>query len=471
MLKLIALWHLLIGKAAVALGLRRKPDGWRRVVGVGLRNEHAKFALSAFGLTPPRVEGAVSALARFLRTEPDARFTLRHARWLSTRHRCDTVDLVELVFAPDGTLAGLNPHLDPQRATPTPEVCERATAAVIAAYAATRTLPEATRTLELEQYVRREVDGDAQRFALRLLEAACVSFDHSDGPRFAPPEFHTRRGLGFGHLTFVLRPAGETVDVWALAHHTGIDGVPLQEMLTRLERAWGAEEARYPAPDEFADGPRQCHLPGEREVWQSVSFHDLTPLLAERKRLNVEHGVTVPLAALFLWLLSREPEFAGVKFSNTADIPAAGDSERDVDLVALRPSDFHDLPSYARSFTAAVDAARVRTGPTREAIRTTELFPPWLHYRLLENDPLGVADTFGAVGLSIVKGAKVFVAPLSDVGFLGGFIAVGSADLPTAGGGTTTAVTVKGTREQAERYPDVFRRVLAKLAAREAVGV
>jgi hypothetical protein len=32
-----------------------------------------------------------------------------------------------------------------------------------------------------------------------------------------------------------------------------------------------------------------------------------------------------------------------------------------------------------------------------------------------------VRETFGAVGLSILKDAKVFVGPLSDVGFPGGF--------------------------------------------------
>jgi len=377
------------------------------------------------------------------------------------------------VFTTDGILAGLNPHLDPVRPTPTPAAAEQAIVVVTDAYNRTRASPEATRPIELERLVTSALANhpEAERFARRLLSAVCVSLDPTDPPsRFTPPDFRTRRGLGHHHLTFVLRPAGETVDVWAVAHHTGTDGVPLQEMLSRLERAWGVEEARFPTPDEWSDEPRACHLPGEREVYESLSFHDFTDLLALRERLIAEHGVTIPLGCLLLWLLSREPEFAGVKFSNTVDVPPKGSSERDVDLVALRPAEFADLPSYARTFAAAVEASRVRTGPTRQAVCDTELLPPWLHRRLLETNPKGVAETFGAVGLSVVKDAKVFVAPLSDVGFPGGFIAVGSADLVTTDGGRVTAITVKGTKEQAATYPAVLRRVLAKLRVPEVVG-
>lgn len=474
MLKLLALGHVLLGKAAVALGLRPKPDGWRRIVGVGLRNEHAKFGLSAFGLVPPPEEGAIAALTRFLRTEPDAQFGLRHSHWLVSRYRTDSVDLVELVFTDYGILAGLNPHLDPVRPTPTPTAAEHAIATVIAAYNRTRALPEAMRPIELEQAVSKTLAGhpEAERFAQRLLSAVCVSLDPTAPPnRFTPPDFRARRGLGRHHLTFVLRPAGESVDVWAVAHHTGIDGVAMQEMLCRLERAWGVEEARYPTPDEWSDEPRACHMPGEREVYETLSFHDFTDLLTLRKRLNTEYGVTIPVGCLLLWLLSREPEFARVKFSSTVDVPPVENSERDVDLIALRPADFSDLPNYTRAFTAAVEAARVRTGPTRQAVSDTELLPPWLHRRLLESDPKGVADKFGEVGLSVVKDAKVFVAPLSDVGFPGGFIAVGSADLPATDGGRVTAITVKGTKEQAATYPTVLRRVLAKLRVPAAVEV
>ena len=123
-----------------------------------------------------------------------------------------------------------------------------------------------------------------------------------------------------------------------------------------------------------------------------------------------------------------------------------------------------------RAFVAAVEVARTRSGRTRRFMSDTELLPPRLHRTLLESDPKGVADTFGTVGLSVIKDGKVFVAPLSDVGYPGGFIAVGSAELPASDGGRVTAVSVKGTKGQATAYPEVFRRMLAKLRVPAAVG-
>jgi hypothetical protein len=89
---------------------------------------------------------------------------------------------------------------------------------------------------------------------------------------------------------------------------------------------------------------------------------------------------------------------------------------------------------------------------------------------MLEGNPKRVADTFGSVGLSVLKDAKVFVAPFADVGFPGGFIAVGGVGQPTASGRTVGAVHVKGTREQAAAYPEVFRRALATLVQPVAVA-
>lgn len=43
----------------------------------------------------------------------------------------------------------------------------------------------------------------------------------------------------------------------------------------------------------------------------------------------------------------------------------------------------------------------------------------------LRASPHQLAATFSQVGLSVIREAKVFVAPLSDVGYPGGFLAVG----------------------------------------------
>jgi hypothetical protein len=481
--QLLALGHVVVGKTRIKLGLKSKPDGWRRVVGVGLRNEASKFAVAAFGLAPPKVDGIPAALARFLRTEPDAKFALTHTDRLTARYPIDHVDLVELHFAPDGSLVEIVPHLDPLREVSEVDR-ERIGSAVIAAYNRTRTRPEAVRPIELERLVHQELTDTAERaFAKRLVSAVCVVVEASDpAARFTPPEFRTRRGLGFGHLTFVINVIDETVDVWALAHHTGTDGAPLQEMMTRLRSAWASDTVvSFPEPDDRPAEPRRCSVDVERDAYETLTFHDFGELLALRKRLNTQYGSQIhggiSFGCVLMWLLAREPEFRAAKFGTTVDVPGIGTSQRDVDIVAIRPGEFASgadewagIVEFANVYQRGVTAARTRTSATRASMATAELLPPGLHRRVLESNPGHVTDTFGTVGLSILKDTEVFVAPFSDTGFPGGFIAVGGVGLPTEYGRTVGAVSVKGTREQAATYPEVVRRALAKLARREVVA-
>lgn len=480
-LNVLAAGFVLTGKALVAARLRAVPDGWREVVGVALRGEHSKFAVSCFGLKVPDApepdftSRVAKQLALFLQTEPEARYRLWHAYWNATRFAHEHVDLVVQHFSADGSLERIEPHLAPINSDlPDADTCAKVHEEIVAAYNRTRHRSEARRPVELLAELRGAVTGTAAHYATRLLGACCASFEpfRPDEGRFVPPEFRTRRGLGFGVLTFVVRPAATsgTADVWVLAHHIGTDGVPLQELASRLERAWGADPITFPEPEALTVRPRPCFIRGEREVYESVSFHDFAPLLALRKRLNAklapEVGGDITFGCLLLWRLSQEPEFAGIKFASTVDVAASGKSQRDVDLVALRPADFSPddagLAKYARAFNELVAGCRGRKSPVRTATRTAALLPAWLHSALLRNSPDAVRDTFGAIGLSVLKDAKVFVAPLSDVGFPGGFFAVGGVGLPTAGGRAVGAVSVKGDRTMAETYPVVLRRALER---------
>ncbi len=483
-LSALAAGFVLAGKALVAARLRSQPDGWREVVGVALRGEHSKFGVSCFGLCVPDVPGepdfearVANQLALFLQSEPEARYRLWHGTWHTRRFANEHVDLVVLHFNAADELERIEPHLAPTNPFGEPDAVtrEKVHAALVSAYNRTRHLPEARRPTELLAELRGTVAGGAALYATRLLGACSASFEPlPDGPdRFAPPEFRARRGLGFGFLTFVLRPfAGAgTADVWTLAHHIGTDGVPLQELASRLERAWGGTSVMFPEPDgTLIAGPRPCFIAGEREVHETVSFHDFGPLLDLRKRLNEklksEVGGDITFGCLLLWRLAQEPEFAGITFASTVDVAASGPCERDVDLVTLRPADFSPddagLVKYARAFNELITSCRGRNSPVRTATKTAALLPAWLHAALLRNSPGAVRDTFGAVGLSVLRDAKVFVGPLSDIGFPGGFFAVGGVSLPTAGGRTVGAVSVKGDRAQAETYPVVLRRALQR---------
>jgi hypothetical protein len=482
-LNAVALGSVLTGKALIAARLRSQPTGWRHVAGVVLRAEHSKFGVSCFGLKVPDAfpgmpdfnTHVANQLARFLQTEPEARYRLWHATWITTRFANEHIDVVVMHFNTDGALASIEPILAPTKSDETDAAtCEKSHAAIVTAYNRTRHLPEDRRAPELLAELRGTTTGNAAIYAGRLLGAACVSFEPlpTGAERFTSPEFRARRSLGFGFLTFVVRPdaSSGSADVWVLAHHTGTDGVPLQELATRLERAWGSASVMFPEPETPAIGPRPCFIPGEREVYESMSFHDFSPLLALRKKLNTrlagEIGGDITFGALFLWRLAQEPEFARLKAASTVDVTATATCERDVDLVVLRPSDFGTddaaLVKYVRAFNQLVGDCRTRSSPVRKIAQDSALIPTGVYRRLLDRSSDSVRDTFGDVGLSVLRDAKVFVAPLSDMGFPSGFVAIGGVSLPTASGRTVGAVSVKGDRAQMERYPAILRRMLER---------
>ncbi len=489
-----AVASVLVGRTLIRLGVRRPPEGWRRTVGILLRSEATRFALSAFGLRiPPGAPGESTetriarALRAFLAQEPDAHFSLEWRTPVTLRRRTTVVDLVVLRFAGDGSLDQLVPFLDPRDpSTLAPDLQARVHRAIVDGYNRRSRLPELPRARTLLQHVRRETSASARGYAERLLAAGCLSFEPREAAdrdrRFYPPAFVQRRSLGFGYLSWVARPdtGGESVDLWASAHHVGLDGVPLQDLLERLERAWGISERVLfpPVGDTRAlTEPAACHVPGEREVDQVVAFVDLSPILDLRARLNARYreavGGPVTFGALFAWLLGQEREFAGLRIASTVDVAASGGYERDVDVVSLRPADFaggagpwDGFVAFAREFNRLVAAARTRTSPVRAGMQTSGLLPAWVHAAVVRANPAALDDAFGSLCITIVRDARVFVAPMTDFGLGRGFFAIGSANLPTANGGRVAAVSIKGEAGTIAGYPAILQRVIEKSALR-----
>jgi hypothetical protein len=496
----LALVSVLAGKVAIAFRLRRPPEGWRRTVGILLRSEPTRFAVSAFGLhvpgalpadTPDRIHRrAADALHQYLSRTPDAHFALEWRPAVTIRHRIPTVDLVLLEFAADGQLQKVIPYLDESAGRgPAAPADERAAAAIVEAYNATRALPEVDRPEALRRAVdaRLAPDAEAGGYARRLLSAACVSFEPApaDAARFQPPRFHVRRSLGGGVLTFVMRPApgpGD-VDVWVSAHHVGLDGVPLQELLSGLEQEWGSAGApAFPAPDgdRVFMPPRACSIAGERRVDEALTFVDFSPVMTLRRALNARFAdrlrAPATFGAVLAWVLEAEPEFTGVRIASTVDVAASNGYDRDVDVVPLRPGDFttgptrwDDFVAFANEFNRLLGLSRARTSPLRAGMSTAGLLPAAVHSQVVRSKPAALDETFGSVCITIIRDASVFVAPMTDLGLGHGFFAIGRTDLPAADGSRVAAVSIKGEAGRITGHPAALRRAIARSASLAAL--
>ena len=67
--------------------------------------------------------------------------------------------------------------------------------------------------------------------------------------------------------------------------------------------------------------------------------------------------------------------------------------------------------------------------------------------------------------MTIIRDAKVFVAPMTDLGLGHGFIAIGNTNLPTADGRRVAAVTIKGEPDRIRGHAAVLHRVLDRCRA------
>jgi hypothetical protein len=495
LLNLVSAISFLIAVLLIKLRLRRESDPWRRTVGIGLRSEASKFGLSAFGIhaLSPWADERFSEgeeeqrigerFAGFLQTEPFAHFALRHDRFCSYRVASPQVDVTMARFFPWGELRSISPIFDTRYPIIINEFERREIElSIVDEYNRTRQLPEFARPRALIHGVNKgllrarklgSARSRAYAYGQRILNSCCVSFEVAriDAfQRFQPPDFRARRVVGAGFLNIVCRRApGGTTDIWMQVHHTGGDGLPMQELLMRLETAWGTMAGVF-FPNDTGTQPKPvpCHAgTKERRLYILTDFVDFSPLVRLRNDLKnrfAKDGIeAIPLGALFLWCLAHQPEFEGVKFASAIDVPADKTSARSVDLVPIRPGDYmHEggFLTYLRDFNRLILDARQARTKSYQAMRNLALLPPVLASAALRLNPGVARSTFGTVGVSIVKDAKVVVGTMADRSFDGGFILIGNMSLPCAGGRTSTSVSIKGELAAIRNYPTAIRRAI-----------
>ena len=238
----------------------------------------------------------------------------------------------------------------------------------------------------------------------------------------------------------------------------------MQEVLTRLEAAWGsAAPVVYPTPEAFAplEGERPVNGPAPLSLVQC--FADFGPLLAWRKEQNerLTGGASLTLASALMWRLAELPAFAGVRMASTVEVAPRGELARGVGVVVIRPRDYQGRGDGLQRYAAEVgrQMERTRRGVssgcrTLDALAAT---PARTARGVLRAAVSRTSLTFGSMVLTVVKDARVFGAPVGEIGHPHGFIAVGSARLPTGDGRMVGCVTVKGPRGVVGAYPGLIR--------------
>jgi hypothetical protein len=98
-------------------------------------------------------------------------------------------------------------------------------------------------------------------------------------------------------------------------------------------------------------------------------------------------------------------------------------------------------------------------------MQTAGLLPARIHSQAVYSDPSGLDQTFGSLCVTIIRDARVFVAPMTDLGLGHGFFAIGNTNLPAPDGRRVTAVSIKGEAGSIAGYYGVLQRIIDRSLA------
>jgi hypothetical protein len=402
---------LMANRFFIWVGLRRSADGWRRGAGLVLRGEAATFVLSAFGLDiwsddraleSPSVEAERDHLAGRLE-----KFLVGESEFRRCVRRGESEDRLEVCEGPSYSL-GFEPWADGPG-----------------------------RFVRPDSWAGRDCIARRDAAVAVLLKIVCR-----------------------------VNPDGGA-DLWVRVNHVGIDGVPVQEMLSRLETAWGLQgEVVYPTPQAFAPVGVARKCDGRDDVIELQAFIDFNPLLAWRKRQNASLPEPMTVSAAILWCLGRHEAFSGLYLGTTVDVPATERFGRGVGIVVVRPLDYfqrqNGMSEYVRDFNRQLEQTRRRTSGSFKTLDAAALIPAKLEAELLRRTLEQGGAAFGSFALSILREAKVFGAPLADVGQADGFLALGSVALPAGDGSRVGCVIIKGPAARISNYPAIVRETIER---------
>lgn len=485
------------------LGFTAREDGWRRVTQSYLRTEHSKFALAVFRLNfwsdlkteNDKTLGSakkhlIERLTQFLGQHPVTHWQLQWNRFSVKRREKKCIDIVHADFDENGNLESIEPYLDSNENGKNaddidPELRTVLIRGIINSYNKTKDLDDKTRPRILKRELHRwflkqpqltanGTKDQAEHFIERVLSAALIHFEKLplgisaiDERRLRPPCFIKCKHPGFGPLNILCRFTDDLneVDLWVQFSHIPTDGVPVQEVLEELKREWGkCDDLKFPSPDyNRRIIPELCSAKSSKnEIYHINQFVDFQPLRRLRKELNKRYArqikEKITIVALFVWKLAQSDVFKNVKFAVPVDLCATTPRERTLGFVFIRPGVYFDkdMPDkgflkFHQEFDRQLQATRERRSESYRLLESYALTPPLMYSATLKLLPFAVREFVGTMGVTIIKGADLFIAPFNDV-HTDGFVAIGNFLIPAADGSKVCNVSIKGPKDKVVDY-------------------
>ncbi len=489
------------------LGAVAEENGWRTATRAYLRTEDSKFTLAVFRLdiwSDLLMQGrareadtrrhVVERLAQFLKKVPSSHWRIIWSRFSARRARQGSIDIICADFDEHGELREIEPKLDPHTwplRRLTSEIKKITHTAFIRIYNETREVKDKIRPWLLRKrlmaWLRNEkafsltTYMEVRQYIDRILSGTFISFELMQGVmvpgqprRFVDPQFIKRKHPGSGLLNILCRltPQCDEADLWFQFHHIPVDGAPMQEVLQTLKESWGLKgQLMFPALDTLPPAsPAICStLTGKQATYHISEFIDFRDFLAIRAELNKQfaaqllEGITA--VSMLLWGLAHHELFRDRKFLFTVDLTDV-DGERRPGVVFVRPGMFFDQKDrfagflkYQREFNRRLHATRARVSESYELLELYALTSPVIYDLTRRLMPHGLNEFIGTVGVTMIKGADLFITPHSEI-HTDGFLAFGNFTVPTEDGQSAGAVSIRGPQDKIEHYLKAIKSVV-----------
>ncbi|UDQ99033.1 alpha/beta hydrolase [Lentisphaerota bacterium WC36G] len=460
-------------------------------------------------------QNIIHNLAYMIRRTPEFHWRLDWRLFRVKRLRHYFVDIVQAEYDDSGKLVGLETFLENEKHTFTgmsDEFKKAGLNAFIKFYNKSLNLHDKRRPMKLKKDLHRWIKKfrpklaflqrtEMHDFLMRVMSATFISFDvlakedknskiHKNYERLSTPLFSKLKHPGAGLLNLKCRLTHDLreADLWFQYHHMPVDGQPMQEVLDNLKNQWGSwgviefpvtqysecnndkgvclEESSFKNYEIF-----QTESYG-RSLWYGRFFVDFSKILELRKKINAQYydkmGGNCTLVGLLIWGMGQFREYHDKKFLIPVDLHELEEhhTERDLSLVVIRPTKFIDetkdldgLVEFQREFNLRMRATQLGLSASYELIEIFALSTPLLSTLVQRILPKAFSEFVGTTGVSVIRNAEVFVAPLSEF-HSDGFIAVGNVSMPCSNGSLCGSVSVRGSQQRVEHFYSIVGKVL-----------